>query len=179
MLKRLIGKTIRVVDDGGVETVLTLAFVAQFAAYALPFHAVSDLAVGDLRADIVTTDIGTDESIVITMPGETGTVVQMPASPSSGRTARASVARQSKGATRTSGAVAPKAARGVAAQPTRVRRPDPVDEDLAGGELEQGRASESSVRITIIGPDGQPRTKIVRLSGSRDGMTAPARRPHD
>jgi hypothetical protein len=62
---------------------------------------------------------------------------------------------------------------------TRVRRPDPIDEDLGVDDPDQLRALESSVRVTIIGPDGQPRTKVVRLSGSRDGTTAPARRPHD
>ena len=71
MLKRLIGKAVRVVDDGGIETVLTLAFVAQFAAHALPFHAPSDRG-----AYIVE-----HESFVIADVGETGTVVQMPASP--------------------------------------------------------------------------------------------------
>ena len=174
MLKRLIGKTIRVVDDGGVETVLTLAFVAQFAAFALPLEAVGELMVSDLRADVIAR-----EGVLIADLGETGTVVQLPAGPNSGRTARAAVVRQSKGAGRASGGTASKGARAPGAPAARVRRPDPVDDEPASEELEQGRPSESSVRITIIGPDGQPRTKIVRLSGSRDGMTAPARRPHD
>jgi hypothetical protein len=169
MLKGLMGKAIRVVDGGGVETVLTLAFVAQFAAYALPpFHAVSDL---DPR-------VVADESNIIIEAGETGTVVQMPASPSADRTARAVKVRQSKGAARALAGAA-KGARAAGTQSTRVRRPDPVDEEPGADEPGQGGASESSVRITIIGPDGQPRTKIVRVSGSRDGMTAPARRPHD
>lgn len=168
MLKKLIGKATRVVDDGGVETVLTLAFVAQFAAYALPFQ-----SVGDVDAHIVT-----HESIVIADADETGTVVQMPASPTTGRTARAVVVRQQKGANRSVAGTA-KGARAAGTQPARVRRPDPVDDEPGAGGADQPGASESSVRITIIGPDGQPRTKIVRVSGSRDGMTAPARRPHD
>jgi hypothetical protein len=167
MLKKLIGKATRVVDDGGVETVLTLAFVAQFAAYALPFH-----PAGDFDAHIIA-----DESMVISDVGETGTVVQMPASPTTGRTARAVVVRQ-KGANR-SVAGAAKGARAAGTQSARVRRPDPVDDGPGTDDAAQPGASESSVRVTIIGPDGQPRTKIVRLSGSRDGMTAPARRPHD
>jgi hypothetical protein len=169
MLKKLIGKAIRVVDDGGVETVLTLAFVAQFAAYALPLHAVSDF-----DAHIVS-----HESIVVTDVGETGTVVQMPASPTTGRTARAVIVRQQTGANRSAASAAAKGARAAGLQPTRVRRPDPVDDEPGADEAGRLGASESSVRITIIGPDGQPRTKVVRLSGSRDGMTAPARRPHD
>jgi len=168
MLKQLIGKATRVVDDGGVETVLTLAFVAQFAAYALPFH-----PAGDFDAHIVA-----HESIVIADLGETGTVVQMPASPTTGRTARAVVVRQQKGGNRGVAAAA-KGARTPGTQPARVRRPDPVDDEHGADDAAQPGAPESSVRVTIIGPDGQPRTKIVRLSGSRDGMTAPARRPHD
>lgn len=156
MLKALIGKAVGVVDDAGVETVLTLAFVAQFVAYALPWHGV------DTRAHLLLA-----ASDVV----EVGTVVQMPAKPNGGRAARATVVREPKGAARSSAADAPKAAR--------LRRPAPVEEDLGAEELDQLRAAESSVRITIIGPDGQPRTKIVRLSGSRDGTAAPARRPHD
>jgi hypothetical protein len=102
---------------------------------------------------------------------ETGTVLQMPATPNSTRATRTVVVRESKGVVRTPAATAPK--------PTRVRRPDPVDDEVGGEELDQLRAAEGALRITIIGPDGQPRTKIVRLSGSRDGMAAPARRPHD
>jgi hypothetical protein len=157
MLKSFIGKAVRVVDDAGVETVLTLAFVAQFAAYAVPLHAIDGARVDALS----------DEADVV----ETGTVVQMPAMPNGSRTTRTAVPRESKGAIRAPAAAAPRAAR--------VRRPDPVDDDFAGDEVEQTRSAESAVRITIIGPDGQPRTKIVRLSGSRDGMAAPARRPHD
>ncbi|MDQ3949633.1 MAG: hypothetical protein M3282_04740 [Gemmatimonadota bacterium] len=157
MLKSLIGKAVSVVDDAGVETVLTLAFVAQFAAYALPLHGI-DAA----RAYLLP-----DESDIVVI----GTVVQMPAKPSSARAARTVVVRESKGVARTPTAAAPKAAR--------VRRPDPVDDELGAEELDQLRAAEGAVRITIIGPDGQPRTKIVRLSGSRAGMAAPARRPHD
>jgi hypothetical protein len=156
MLKSLIGKAVRVVDDAGVETVLTLAFVAQFALYALPLHG-SDV----LRAHAVLFE----DDVV------TGTVVQMPAKPSGARAPRTAAAREAKGTVKTPTATAPKVAR--------VRRPDPVDDDLGGEEPDQLRAAESSVRITIIGPDGEPRTKIVRLSGSRNGMTAPARRPHD
>jgi hypothetical protein len=156
MLKSLIGKAVRVVDDAGVETVLTLAFVAQFAAYALPLHVI----------DGVRMHLLSDESDIV----ETGTVVQMPAIPKSSRATRPVVVRESKGTVRAPAAGAPKAAR--------IRRPDPVDDNL-GTELDQPRPAESAVRITIIGPDGQPRTKIVRLSGSRDGMAAPARRPHD
>jgi hypothetical protein len=155
MLKALIEKTVGVVDDAGVETVLTLAFVAQFVAYALPWHGV-DAGAYMLLA----------ESDVV----EVGTVVQMPAKPNGTRTPRATAVREPKGAVRSSAAEAPKAAR--------LRRPAPVDDDLGAEELDR-RAAESSVRITIIGPDGQPRTKIVRLSGSRDGTAAPARRPHD
>jgi hypothetical protein len=157
MLKSLIGKAVSVVDDAGVETVLTLAFVAQFAAYALPLHGI----------DAVREHLLSDESDIV----ETGTVVQMPGKPNSGRATRAIVVRESKGVVRTPTATAPKA--------TRVRRPDPVDDELGAEELDQLRAAEGALRITIIGPDGQPRTKIVRLSGSRDGMAAPARRPHD
>jgi hypothetical protein len=156
MLKSFIGKAVRVVDDAGVETVLTLAFVAQFAAYAVPMHAIDDARMQTLF----------DEGDVV----ETGTVVQMPA-PTGSRATRTPVPRESKGAIRTPAAAAPKAAR--------VRRPDPVDDDFGSDEVEQTRSTESAVRITIIGPDGQPRTKVVRLSGSRDGMAAPARRPHD
>jgi hypothetical protein len=157
MLKSLIGKALRVVDDAGVETVLTLAFVAQFAAYALPLHGIDAVRVHMLssRSDIV----------------EVGTVVQMPAKPNGARATRTIIVRESKGVVRTPAAAAPKV--------TRVRRPDPVDDELGAEELDQPRAAESAVRITIIGPDGQPRTKIVRLSGSRAGMAAPARRPHD
>ncbi|MFN2564552.1 MAG: hypothetical protein ABR499_06010 [Gemmatimonadaceae bacterium] len=155
MLKSLIGKAIRVVDDAGVETVLILAFVAQFAAYALPLHSIDGVRVYTLS----------DAGGVV----ETGTVVQMPARPSGAPTQRAVVVRETKGVAKNPTPSAPNA---------RARRPDPVDE-LEGDELDQLRAAESSVRITIIGPDGQPRTKIVRLSGSRDRMAAPARRPHD
>jgi hypothetical protein len=156
MLRSLIGKALRVVDDAGVETVLTLAFVAQFVAYALPLH-------GD---DAVRVHLLSDESEI----APTGTVLQMPANPNGGRATRTVVVRESKSVVRTPTAAAPKA--------TRVRRPDPVDDEPGAEDLDQPRA-ESAVRITIIGPDGQPRTKIVRLSGSRDGMAAPARRPHD
>lgn len=157
MLTSLIGKALRVVDDAGVETVLTLAFVAQFAAHALPWHGL----------DAAGLHLLSTESDVV----EVGTVVQMPAKPNGSRATRAVVVRESKGAVRAPAADAPKAAR--------VRRPTPIEDDLGAEELDQLRAAESSVRITIIGPDGQPRTKIVRLSGSRDGTAAPARRPHD
>jgi hypothetical protein len=157
MLKSLIGKAVRVVDDAGVETVLTLAFVAQIAAYTLPLHAMDSDRVHLLSA----------ESDIV----ETGTVVQMPAAPNGARTARSTGPREGKSAARAQAPSAPKA--------PRVRRPDPVDDELGPEELGQVRAGESAARITIIGPDGQPRTKIVRLSGSREGMTAPARRPHD
>jgi hypothetical protein len=157
MLKSLIGKAVRVVDDAGVETVLTLAFVAQIAAYTLPLHAMDGDRVHLLSA----------ESDVV----ETGTVVQMPAAPNGPRAARSTSPREGKGAARAQAPSAPKA--------PRVRRPDPVDDELGPEELGQVRAGESAARITIIGPDGQPRTKVVRLSGSREGMTAPARRPHD
>jgi hypothetical protein len=158
MLKSLIGKAVRVVDNAGVEAVLTLAFVAQFAAYALPLHGI----------DAVREHLVSDESHAV----DIGTVVQMPANPNGARASRTVVVRESKGVLRTPAATAPKTAR--------VRRPDPVDDDeLGGDDLDQLRAAEGALRITIIGPDGQPRTKIVRLSGSRDGMAAPARRPHD
>jgi hypothetical protein len=157
MLKSLIGKSVRLVDDAGVETVLTLAFVAQFAAQALSLHGV----------DTVRMHLFSDESDIV----ETGTVVQMPAKPGSNRVVRTAVVRESKGVARTPAPAAAKAAR--------VRRPDPMDDELGPEELDQLRAAESAVRITIIGPDGQPRTKVVRLSGSRDRMAAPARRPHD
>lgn len=158
MLKSLIGKAVRVVDDAGVETVLTLAFVAQFAAYALPLHGI----------DVVRVHLRSHESEV----ADIGTVVQMPAKPGGARAPRMVVVRELKGVVRTPAATAPNA--------PRVRRPDPVDDqELGAEELDQLRAAEGAVRITIIGPDGQPRTKVVRRSGSRDGMAAPARRPHD
>lgn len=157
MLKSLIEKAVRVVDDAGVETVLTLAFVAQFAAYALPVHGI----------EAVRLHLFSDERNI----SEIGTVVQMPAKPNGPRATRTVVIRESKSVVRTTTATAPKA--------TRVRRPDPVDDELGAEEVDQLRAAEGAVRITIIGPDGQPRTKIVRLSGSRAGMAAPARRPHD
>lgn len=158
MLKSLIGKALRVVDDAGVETVLTLAFVAQFVAYSLPFHSLDDV-----RAHWMSAENDVVEIV------EVGTVVQMPAKPK-GRVTKTVVVREESARTVTS---AP-----VAAKLTRVRRPEPVEEELGADEPDQ-RAMESSVRVTIIGPDGQPRTKVVRLSGSRDGTTAPARRPHD
>jgi hypothetical protein len=154
MLKSLIEKTIKVVDDAGVETVLTLAFVAQFAAFALPVHGI----------DAVRLDVRSEESDI-------GTVVQMPAKPTGARGTRTVVVRESKVVVRTPA---------TSSKATRVRRPDPVeDNELAPEEQDQLRAAEGTVRITIIGPDGQQRTKIVRRSGSRDGMAAPARRPHD
>jgi hypothetical protein len=154
MLKSLIGKTVKVVDDAGVETVLTLAFVAQFAVYALPLHGM----------DAIRVDVLSEE-------GDIGTVVQMPAKPTGARGPRVVVVRESKVGVRTPA---------TASKATRVRRPDPVEDDELGPEQQdQLRAGEGAVRITIIGPDGQPRTKIVRRSGSRDGMAAPARRPHD
>jgi hypothetical protein len=157
MLESLIGKAVRIVDDAGVEAVLTLAFVAQFAASALPLHGL----------DAVRVHLLSEESDIV----ETGTVVQMPGKPNSARPARTPVVRESKGVVRTPTATAPKA--------TRVRRPDPVDDELGAEDVDQLRAAEGALRITIIGPDGQPRTRIVHRSGSRDGMAAPARRPHD
>jgi hypothetical protein len=157
MLKSLIGKAVQVVDDAGVETVLTLAFVAQFAAYSLPFHTLEDIRVHWIPA----------ESEVV----EVGTVVQMPAKPK-GRATRTVIVRDGE-----SGRVSNSAS--AVTRATRVPRPLPVEESLGAEELDELRAMESSVRVTIIGPDGQPRTKVVRLSGSRDGTTAPARRPHD
>jgi hypothetical protein len=157
MLKSLIGKVVQVVDDAGVETVLTLAFVAQFAAYSLPFHALDDVRVHWIAA----------ESDVV----EVGTVVQMPAKPK-GRVTRTVVVREGEGSRGS-------ASGSTTVKPTRVPRPAPIEEALGAEELDELRAMESSVRVTIIGPDGQPRTKVVRLSGSRDGTTAPARRPHD
>jgi hypothetical protein len=154
MLKSVIAKALKVLDDAGVETVLTLAFVAQFAAHALPLHGFDAVHVLALA----------DESEVVA----TGTVLQMPANPNGARAARTVVVRDVKAAARAAVAKAP-----------RVRRPDPVDDELGAEEFDQARAVESAVRITIIGPDGQPRTKIVRLSGSREGMAAPTRRPHD
>jgi hypothetical protein len=158
MLKSLIGKAVRVVDDSGVETVLTLAFVAQFAVYALPLHGIDAVREHWLSEESRAFDIGT--------------VVQMPANPNGARTSRTVVVRESKGVLRTPAATVPKTAR--------VRRPDPVDDDeLGADDPDRLRAAEGALRITIIGPDGEPRTKIVRLSGSRDDMAAPARRPHD
>ena len=157
MVKSLLRKALRVVDDAGVETVLTLAFVAQFAAHALPMHV----------SDAVHVPLFFEESGV----AETGTVVQMPAKPNAPRVTRAVVVRESKGAVRAPAAATPKA--------PRLRRPDPVDDDLGADDVDQLRGAEGALRITVIGPDGQPRTKIVRQSGSRDGMAAPARRPHD
>jgi len=164
MLKSRIGKAIRTVDVAGVERVLTLAFVAQVAAYTLPLHsAVDPLAYTDA-----------DDGMIV----ETGTVVQMPAGPDGSRTARTIVVRQSKGAARPSASAAAKALRPAGTTPQRVRNPD-LANDPSPEEPDHLRGAENSVRITIIGPDGQPRTKVVRLSGSRDGMTAPVRRPHD
>jgi hypothetical protein len=55
-----------------------------------------------------------------------------------------------------------------------------VDDDPGSGDDADGvRSADNVVRITIIGPDGQARTKLVRLATSRDGVAAPARRPHD
>ena len=157
MPKSLIRKAVKVVDDAGVETVLTLAFVAQFAAYALPLH--------DVHA--VRVYVVSDGDVV-----ETGTVVQMPATPNGARPQRPAVVRDAKSGVKAPASSSPRAA-------MRPRRPDPVEDEAGGEEGDEGRAAESSARITIIGPDGQPRTKIVRLSGSRDRMGAPARRPHD
>lgn len=158
MLKSLVEKAVKIVDDAGVETVLTLAFVAQFAAHALPLNGI----------DFVREDLLVDERA----SADIGTVVQMPAKPSGGRASRTGGVREPKSVVRTPSAAGSKV--------TRVRRPDPVDdEDLAADEVDQLRAGEGALRITIIGPDGQPRTKIIRLSASRDGMAAPARRPHD
>jgi hypothetical protein len=157
MLKSVIGKAVQVIDDTGVETVLTLAFLAQFAAYSLPFHTLDDIRVHRIAA----------ESDVV----EVGTVVQMPGKPK-GRATRTVVVRESENARgSTTASTVPKA--------LRVQRPAPIEEALGAEELDELRAMESSVRVTVIGPDGQPRTKVVRLSGSRDGTTAPARRPHD
>jgi hypothetical protein len=156
MLKSPIGKAVRVADDAGVETVLTLVFVAQFAVYAMPSHGAEALRAG----------LSLDDGAIVT-----GTVVQMPAKPNGARTPRATAGREAKGGVKSATTTVPKGAR--------VRRPDPVDDELGTEEADQLRAAESSVRITIIGPDGEPRTKIVRLSGSRNGMTTPARRPHD
>jgi hypothetical protein len=157
MLKSVIGKAVQVIDDTGVETVLTLAFIAQVAAYSLPFHILDDIRVHRIAA----------ESDVV----EVGTVVQMPAKPK-GRATRTVVVRESENARGSAPAsTVPKA--------PRVQRPAPIEEALGAEELDELRAMESSVRVTVIGPDGQPRTKVIRLSGSRDGTTAPARRPHD
>jgi hypothetical protein len=156
MLTSLIGKAVRVLDDAGVETVLTMAFVAQIAAYSLPLH----------TSDAVRMHVLVDEAEIV----ETGTVVQMPATPVGTRATRPSGGRDSKATGRTATAATPK---------VRVRRPDPVDDDLRTDDDDRLRSAESTVRITIIGPDGEPRTKVVRLSGSRDGIAAPARRPHD
>jgi hypothetical protein len=160
MLKSVIGKLVHVVDDAGVETVLTLAFVAQFAAYSLPFHTLDDIRVHRIGA-------GSDIVEVV----EVGTVVQMPAKPK-GRTTRTVVVREGDNARAS-------ASSSTVAKAPRVHRPAPIEEALGAEELDELRTIESSVRVTVIGPDGQPRTKIVRLSGSRDGTTAPARRPHD
>jgi hypothetical protein len=157
-MKSLIEKAVGVVDDVGVETVLTLAFVAQFAAYALPFH-MDEVRVHRLSGE---------PDVVV----EVGTmVVQMPAKPHASRSARTTSGRDQKGSSR-----AP-AASGKTL--LRVPRPERVDDDPAPDEVDQLRTMENAVRITIIGPDGQPRTKIVRHTGSRDGSAAPARRPHD
>jgi hypothetical protein len=157
MLKALIAKAVKVVDDAGVETVLTLVFVAQVSAFALPVQTLADLDVDRLATESEIVEVGT-------------TVLQMPAKPKA-RVPR-TVGRDQEGQARGGTGAAPSKA-------ARVRRPEPVDENLGSEELDQLRAMESSVRVTVIGPDGQPRTKIVRLSGSRDGTAAPARRPHD
>jgi hypothetical protein len=155
MFTSLIGKAVEVCDDVGVETVLTLAFVAQFAAYALPLHEV----------DAVRTLLVADDRHAV----ETGTVVQMPAIPSGSRAVRTGATRDQKGSARPATA--------ATAKPGRARRPDPPEYESGDQGSEEVR--EGTVRITVIGPDGEPRTKVVRLSGSRNGMAAPARRPDD
>ena len=145
---------------------LTLAFVAQFAVYALSLHAIDDVRVHAFQ----------DEPAVV---ARTGTVLQMPAGPSGDRAQRAAAAtRTARRVAAPAAAVAKPARSGTPAQ-ARVRRPDPVDDEAAADAIDELRANENAVRITIIGPDGQPRTKVVRVSGSRDRMAAPARRPHD
>jgi hypothetical protein len=131
--------------------VITFVFVAQLAVYALPVHAIDPVGIY-IEGDSV----------------ETGTVVQMPAGGSS---------RGTRGAARDAKAAGRPAAT-TPSKPT-VRRPEPVEDEPALVDGEEIRSAESSVRITIIGPDGQPRTKVVRRSGLRDGIAAPARRPHD
>src|SRR3712207_1069823 len=88
MLKPLIRKAIVILDDVGVETVLTLAFAAQVAAYALPVDPVSDPRL----------HLAIDERVIV----ETGTVVQMPGNPNGSRAARTVVVRQSKASARPS-----------------------------------------------------------------------------
>jgi hypothetical protein len=140
--------------------VLTLVLVAQFAVHALPLPAASAILVGLAPDDV--------------MP-VIGTVVQMPASP---RGARAQRSTAKTGARR--GAAATKPARPSAAPSARIVRPDPVEDETALDDVaDEVRSADNVVRITIIGPDGQARTKLVRLASSRDGMAAPARRPHD
>ena len=135
---------------------LTMALVAQIAAYSLPLHA----------TDAVRMHMLVEEAEIV----ETGTVVQMPATPAGTRATRPSGGRDSKANGKPATVTTPK---------MRVRRPDPVDDDVRAEDEDRLRSAESTVRITIIGPDGEPRTKVVRRSGSRDGMAAPARRPHD
>jgi hypothetical protein len=144
--------------------VLTLAFVAQFAAHSLSLPALTSIRAGLLADDV---------PIV-----ETGTVVQMPANPNGGRAQRAAAGREAKMGARRAPAGA-KTPRQPPSLSTRVARPDPADEEPGAESLDQLRPAEGLVRITIIGPDGEPRTKVVRLSGAREGLAAPARRPHD
>src|SRR5687767_12799258 len=103
MLKSVIGKAVQVIDDAGVETVLTLAFVAQFAAYSLPFHTLDGIRVHRIAAE--------SDVVEVVEVVEVGTVVQMPAKPK-GRATRTGVVRESENARGSANAsIVPKAPR--------------------------------------------------------------------
>lgn len=133
---------------------LTFALVVQFATHALPIQAVEPAVAIDHPAE------AGDSAVA------TGTVVQMPAG-SGGRTSR-SGARDAK---------APRPAASVT-KGTRAGRAELGEEEPGLDEGGDVRDPDAPVRVTIIGPDGEPRTKIIRRSG-RDGVAAPARRSHE
>jgi hypothetical protein len=163
MLKSLFGNALEAASDVRVETVLTLAFVAQFAVHAASTDAASAIAAGPGIGGASIVDIGT--------------VVQMPAEPTAGRVQRAALAREKKVGSRRRVAGAAKAGRPRAARSAGIDRPQAVGDQPGAEELEQLRSGDGILRVTVIGPDGELRTKLVRLSGSRDGTAAPARRP--
>ena len=164
MMKPVIGKAMGVIDDVGVDIVLGLALMAVVGS-AAPLQAMDDVRRHSSAAEVE-------------VAAPTVTVVQMPAGPGGDRTQRSELARPAKRSSSHAAAAAAKPSRPAGATVARVRGADDGAGD-AGEELDELRAMESAVRITIIGPDGQPRTKVVRTSGTRDRMATPARRPHD